>query len=418
MGRLGHLTLFRRTFAAVAVATLATVASPAFAGETSALAARQALESGRLEEGASTLAAAIAADAGDQEARFGLGMIRFVQALEHLSQGLYHYGLEPPGSMLLPVVRVPVPVNPNPARITYEDFRGLQRGFVDDLAGANEALAAVSGPVLLPVDLAKVRYDADDDGDAGDDERLMAVMAVFTGGGENLDDLPAELMVHFDQSDAVWLRGYTQAISAMMEFWLAYDWKDTFDTTFHLFFPHGDFPFARAIAQNLTPMMREADPIADIINFIHMFRWPVAEPDRMRASLDHFRMMFELSRQNWTLILAETDDDHEWLPSPAQHAIFPGMEVTDDQVFAWRKMLDLADDVLAGRLLVPHWRFDLGINVERVFTEPTTFDIVLWLTGPAALPYLEDGRIMAGEDWNEMMDAFGGSFATYLFWFN
>lgn len=418
MGRLSHLTLFRRVIAGVALAVAVGATAPASATEASAIAARQALESGKLEAGATQMEAAIAANAGDQEALFGLGMIRFVQSVEHLSQGLYHYGLAPPGSMLLPVVRLPVPVNPNPEAITYEAFRALMQSFVDDLGAADEALSEVDGAVLLPVDLAQVRYDAEDDGVAGPDERLMAVMNVLVSGGHP-DEGPSTLLVHFDQADAVWLRGYTHALSGLMEFWLAYDWSDTFDTTFHLFFPHGDFAFAKAVSRNQTdPMMREADPIADIINLIHLIRWPVAEPERMQASLEHFRQVFSLSRDNWNLILAETDDDHEWVPSPAQHAVFPNMEVTAEQVEAWGRVLDQADAVMSGRLLVPHWRFDQGINVERFFTDPTTFDLVLLLTGPAAIPYLEDGPVMNGEDWNEMIEAFGGNFATYLFWFN
>jgi len=43
---------------------------------------------------------------------------------------------------------------------------------------------------------------------------------------------------------------------------------------------------------------------------------------------------------------------------------------------------------------------------------------VLWITGPAALPYLEDGPVSTTEDWNTMVEAFGGRFGIFAVWFN
>ena len=56
--------------------------------------------------------------------------------------------------------------------------------------------------------------------------------------------------------------------------------------------------------------------------------------------------------------------------------------------------------MIDGKKLVPHWRFTKGFNLARVFDEPQPFDTVLWITGPAALPYLEDGPVSTSEDWN------------------
>ena len=83
------------------------------------------LEAGTLAEGEAALAAMVDADAANDEARLGLGVIQFIQAIEHLSQGLYRYGLKSPESFMVPVLRLPVPENPNPQPITYEDFRRL-----------------------------------------------------------------------------------------------------------------------------------------------------------------------------------------------------------------------------------------------------------------------------------------------------
>jgi len=34
-----------------------------------------------------------------------------------------------------------------------------------------------------------------------------------------------------------------------------------------------------------------------------------------------------------------------------------------------------------------------GVNLRRVFTEPREFDLVLWVQGTAAVPYLEAGEV-------------------------
>ena len=103
----------RNGFVAVVTALVLVVfAGGAVAGEAAKTAVARAFETGRLAEGAKELEALAAGDEAD-EALFGLGMIRFVQAFEHLSQGLYKYGLQPPHSVLMPIVRLPVPINPN-----------------------------------------------------------------------------------------------------------------------------------------------------------------------------------------------------------------------------------------------------------------------------------------------------------------
>jgi hypothetical protein len=65
------------------------LASPAIADEAARTTTVEALESGALAAGAESLSEMIAADADNADAQFGLGLVRFVQAVEHLSQGLY-----------------------------------------------------------------------------------------------------------------------------------------------------------------------------------------------------------------------------------------------------------------------------------------------------------------------------------------
>jgi hypothetical protein len=401
--------------ALVALALVVAPASLAGADEAATKIAISNLEAGSLAAGDAALAAMVDRDGSNDDARFGLGMIRFVRAVERLSQGFYRYGLSPPRSMLIPILRLPVPVNAHPEPITYDDFRAILKDFVADLSSADQTLAAMGeSEVKLPLDLEKIRYDANGDGTAAPNELLIAAIAVVTG--MDRGDLPPSLVVAFDRGDAIWLRGYCNVLMAIGEFLLAYDWHESFDASAHLFFPHADTPFAKAIAEG-EGLFAEASPVADAISFLHI-RWPVGEPARMGAVRDHLKTVVALSRKSWDAIEVETDNDREWLPNPRQDAAVTTSKVNPDQLAAWRSMLDEADALLDGRRLMPHWRFDQGVNLKRVFEEPRPFDLILWITGPAALPYLEDGNTLSSEKWNRLVDAFEGSFGAYVVWFN
>jgi hypothetical protein len=372
------------------------------------------LEAGTLAEGETALAALVADDPANADARLGLGVIRFFQAIEHLSQALYRYGLQAPQSLMVPVLRLPVPVNPNPQPITYDDFRQVLQAYVTDLALAEETLAGVgSNDVKLVLDLARVRYDGNGDGTVTDDERLPAVIARVRGTPEQ--DLPPSLTFAFDTGDVFWLRGYCHVMMAFGEFFLAYDWHESFDVSFYHFFPAMHSPFRDALAPPSDSMNDQFAPVADLVSFLHI-RWPVSEPGRLSDARTHLKQVVALSRQSWQSIEAETDDDREWIPNAGQTSSF--LVVNPERIAAWYQVLDEADAALDGKKLVPHWRFQQGFNLRRVFEEPQPFDFVLWVTGPAALPYLEDGPVSTPEEWSRLLEAFDGSFGLFALWVN
>jgi hypothetical protein len=84
------------------------------------------------------------------------------------------------------------------------------------------------------------------------------------------------------------------------------------------------------------------------------------------------------------------------------------------------QFLDEADAVLDGKKLIPFWRSrdGRGINLRRVFTEPTRFDLVLWFQGTAATPYLEEGELTSPDTWRRFQRIFRGEFFTFAAWFN
>ncbi len=401
----------------LAIALAATVALPAAADEVANRIAVEHLYAGTLAAGDAELAAILAADPENDDARIGLGTIRFVRSIENLSQGLYRYGLKTPRSFLLPILRLPVPENPNPEPITFDDFQALVANFSKDLALAEETLVGVGPDVKLRLDLRKLHYDINGDGKILEDESFVAVVQQVTGMPS--DAMPADLTFAFDQGDALWLRGYTHVLMGFSDFITAHDWHESFESSFFHFFPKMESPFAAALAppDENNPMFAEGAPIADFISFFHI-RWPVSDPARMAGVRTHIKAMIELSRESWDSIEAETDDDLEWLPNARQKSPFESIQVSAEQIAAWRGVMDQAELVIDGKRLVPHWRFSKGFNLARVFDEPRPLDTVLWITGPAALPYLEDGPISTSEDWNAMIEAFGGRFGIFAVWFN
>jgi hypothetical protein len=129
--------------------------------------------------------------------------------------------------------------------------------------------------------------------------------------------------------------------------------------------------------------------------------------------------MVRLSRLSWQRIMAETDQGRrEWIPNPRQTGVLPGMTVTESRVAAWLLVLDDLDALLKGRKLIPHWRFDKGINLRRLFLQPTTFDLVLLVQGSAAIPYLEKGELITADRLDDLTGRFDGEFWRYSIWFN
>jgi len=437
------------------------------------------LSEGRTAEAAALAEASAQAEPGT--AALALGAARFVGTVEALVQGLHRYGLAselanaPLAMAGLPFLRLPAPENPAPETVSYAGLRTLLADFAAGLDDARAALDAVpsgspDAATQLPLDLAAVRLELDANGAA--DASLLDLMARLGSPAGALAATPEAFAVDFDAADAVWLAAYSHLLGGLAEILLAHDWEASFDATFAALFPRS-FPHDTAISRQATARREafaalgplptppgcarwssdpatgvvaedpacaalwlefESDPavgmaamlgmegmyasIADLVAFAHLFRWPVAEPERMAAALAHLEGMVSMSRETWRRIEAETDDRAEWIPAPGQNGVVAGLPIDERTVTAWRAVLDEVDAVLGGRKLVPHWRFEQGLNLRRMFLEPRTLDPVLLLQGSAAEPYLEEGPVTDPATWNALAGAFGGRFLPYAVWLN
>ncbi|MFY8030879.1 MAG: hypothetical protein ACOVO5_03505, partial [Devosia sp.] len=225
--------------------------------------------------------------------------------------------------------------------------------------------------------------------------------------------------VGFDRADAIWLAGYANVVPAQADFLLAHDFSDFVNSSFHRLFPAAGLPmqdYSNGGMLMLDPATDNA--IADAITAIHTINWPVTDTARLKRVHARLGKIVALSRQNWDAILLETDDNRELLPSPRQTSLVPEGAVTDEMVAAWRATLDVADKILAGELLIPHWRFKQGFDLNAYFETATRTDFVMILSGYGALPYLRDGPIATADSFAEANRVFGDNLLGYAFWFN
>lgn len=388
--------------------------------------AEKYLLEGKLAAGEKALQRHLEKEAGDDQARFGLGVVQFFRSFERLGAGLYKYGLRTErafGGLPRPLREI-VPQNPRPEKLTYAAVREIIQAWVEDLNRAEATLAGVKDDkVKLPLHVGRIQFDP-----LGLGKPVSAAGLLGRMGNDAPREPVEQLVIAFDRGDVCWLRGYCHFLAAGGELLLAVDGKDLFDCTAHLFFEKVDSPhtFLQEEDRNLAEA-RNANSalISDAIAFVHQLRLPIKEPERCKAALGHLEAMLGQAREMWKHILAETDDDNEWIPNPKQKGVL-GVKVTQEMIDTWLATLDEAGQVLQGKRLVPFWRGtqkDRGVNLRRAFTEPRTFDPVLWFQGTAATPYLETGDLTKFADprmLERINNAFGGGlgFAGYAFWFN
>jgi len=396
------------------------------------------LVEGRLAEGAAAMQAAVDADPDDGLSRFGLGVAQFFQAVEALGQSQYRYGLLGNRRRAIPFMRLPIPENDKPEQISYESARSTIQEFLSGLSKAEQTLAGVkTSGIKLPLKIGQIRLDLDGDGVGTDEESIWDILNALKGGGrpEEAAATVNQLVVAFDDGDVLWLRGYCHVMSALGEMVLAYDWRDQFERTAHLFYPSVKSPYDFLQTEGAGPFNGfNSQNILDVIALIHTVNYECIEPERMKTALGHLESVISLSRESWKLINAETDNDREWLPNPRQSAALGELRVSQQNLVGWQAFLDEADAILQGKKLLPFWRgidgeamfFDgnfpehpeLGINVRKIFLEPARLDLILWLQGTGLQPFLEKGERTDPDAWRRIMDAFNGNFFLFMAWFN
>ena len=396
---------------------IACLALAAFTGQARALPPLdEFIQDGRLRDGL----AAYAAPANDAE-RFSLAVLQALDGLQQFSTGFNKLGLNPLLARSgLPFLRAIVsePSATAAEAATPETTAALFRNFQTSLQGANATLAGMGDEEFgVTVNVSQARMDLDGDGAVATNEMLLASLGRPLGlPAHNADG--SDVVIRFDRADAAWLRGYTHFLSGILEILTAYDWMPAWNQCAHVVFsnPQPVPPIALHSAAGERGDIRQA---ADFIAAIHEMRLELVRQDGLRRARDDFRAMVACSRTCWERVLAETDDDHEWLPAPAQ-AGPGGAKVSTEQIEGWQQVLNELEAILNGDKLLPHWRVKPGegINLDKLVEAPPRLDPVLLIQGSALIPYLQEGPISDRNTWRQLLAPFGPGFARFAVWSN
>jgi len=385
------------------------------------------LVEGKLSEGETALLDRLQHHPKDDEARFGLGVLQFLQAVEKLFQDISYYKIRDYDEIkdLVPILSKFRRSSGAAEKITYEKARKIIEDFQARVAKAEATLGGINDEkVKLPLHFGMIRLDLTGDGILSENETLWKLYTVVQNSHKDITPEQAKTFyIKFDRGDVHWLRGYCNVFLALCDMYLAYDSRETFDRTIQLIFSNVDTPYKALMARRGGgKKIKSIDEaiIVDVIAVIHSIRWKLIEPKRMEAALHHLETVIDQSRVSWKFIMAETDDDHEWLPNPRQTGVIPDVKVTEAMVASWAEVMNESERVLSGKLLLPFLCAGEGegVNLRRVFLEPRDFDLVYWVQGTDALPYIEEGTRTKFETWRTLSREFGGHFPGFAFWFN
>lgn len=380
---------------------------------------------GKIQEGKQAVIEAMSLNPKDDSLRFSLGVTQFIQTIERFAQDISYYGLRGTSDEGIPApfLRVRLKQNPNPHPISYQDFRQIFERMQIGFAQADETLAQITDEkVQLRLRWGMIKLDLNGDGEATDQEMLWKIYQRMSSNEYISEEDAAKFTIKFDRGDVHWLRGYCNVIGALCQMYLAYDSQQWFESAAHIVFAKVVSPYDFLThGQKVRKLGGEEIDIVDFVAALHNIHWEVKEPKRLEIALQNLENVVEQSKISWNFIMAETDDDCEWLPNPRQTGVIPNMRVTEEMVTVWGEMMQQSGKVLRGELLIPFWRGEpgeYGVNLRKVFLEPRTFDLVTWVQGTSAQPYLEKGQLAKGDAWKNVRDVFGNRYVGFAAWFN
>lgn len=348
-----------------------------------------------------------------------LGAVSFLRAIEVTLQDRYRTGVATgQGGFSIPVLRLPVPPNPQPEPFRPEFIANLFLSLGTDMAQTRAHLTAarMAPDDRLVIDVAALWFDIDGNGSRGTSEGLLSIAGLALGGprgGSNAQVPDEGLVVHFDAADLEWLTAYTHLLSAVSEIVLAFDPTEVIADVL-------ESNAAMAEIQGGSPpeaqdRLRGQEALIDSLATVFRALNRVPEQKRIAAARDHLLEMIERNRAFWALVDQETDDTFEWIPNARQQAAL-GFDLPAETSSVWQQVLADAEAVLKGELLVSHWRTKPGggINVAKLLADPPAVDIVTWIQGSGLAPYAEKGPLVTSDSYTRFTRMFRGNALLYM----
>lgn len=346
---------------------------------------------------------------------FALAGLRFLGGVEQALQLRWKTGVKADWSEL-PILRLPIPENPNAIPFQAADFTALIRNLDADMEASREALTQLGDkPFALPIRMADLWFDINANGARDTGEGIADVTGMALGGGRMFGVAVEDPVITFDSADAAWLSAYTHFLSGFASTALAYDPEPAIqrviDSSKQIYDLWGTTP-----PKNAMDMMfgRQVDRVAMVLHALSN------TPDKALAqdAHTHFLTMITENRRFWSLVALETDNTGEWVPNDSQVSGI-GLNVPPGTGERWLAVLAEAEKALQGELLIPHWRFgaEAGINLKKAFDNPPAIDLVTFIQGEGLLPYAEKGPQMSMTAWRDFESFVQGDamlFAVFL----
>ncbi len=334
--------------------------------------------------------------------RFALGGVRFLKTVEGALQLRWQTGLSEQLGML-PFLRLPIPENPSPVAFDPSAITTLfsNVGTGMDRARAPLADIAPGADFGVEINLADLWFDinANNTRDAGEDMLAVAGPMILGWQWESRDPATTPATIRFDGADAAWLSAYTHLLGGLSDIVVAYDPTAPITRS-------NESRAAMAKLGQLAP-----DPIfgmggggsMDAVDYIAViFATLNQTPDkaRMASAHTHLLAMVADNRRFWAEVVLETDNVNEWLPNDTQVSAL-GVDLPPGTGTMWLGVLSDFEAMLKGEKLVPYWRVSgpAGVDVGAMFTDPRPIDLIAWVQGEGAVPYLKSGPLVTAESW-------------------
>ena len=388
------------------IAALALFATPALADDTTTSAMIAS-------EGLTRTAAQLETQPPSPDRDMALAATRFLGGIQTAYQTRWRIGFTDP-LLPVPVLGTPLPQNPQPQPMQPDTITELARELDSAMQTTREALSGEDAALIL--DLNDLWFDVKTNGSRDPGEDLLTLIGLPLPEG-------AGTQIRFDGSDRHWLDAYTRLIQTATAMVLAFDPEPVLERrqaeTLQWLEQFAEPPGQMARAPRYY---READaygPILDLVySVVEILR---QQPDaaKVAEARDHAAAMIAANRAFWQAVAAEQDNDREWIPNDAQTAAL-GFDIPQGAGAAWLGVLDDAEALLEGRMLVPHWRFapGYGIDLPAWLDDPQPVDLLGWLQGSDALAYAKPGLTVGYDKLESFTDMFSGRAGLYMVLFN
>lgn len=354
--------------------------------------------------------------------RFALAITRFLGGIEQALAARYAVG-QSHALEQLPVFRLPLPTNPNPAPFDPALVETTFKGVNQAMDGSRTALAAIpqDADLSLTLRLGDIWFDVNRSGtrDPGEGAAELAG-AVFSVDAPVDDSAAARLpAVTFDRADAAWLSAYSHLLSATGEVVLAFaptapitrvmegrkalsdkGVGGPFDLLFDIAPPTPARPISTDYAAMLLLTLRQTPDTGHI-----------------HAARDHLLALIADNRRFWTEVEKETDNDQEWIPNAHQKGALPA-PLPPGLGASWQAVLSDAEMLVKGERLIPYMDDATGLDLGAWLDKPSAIDIVEWMHGMGLAPYLRKGPLVSTQSWRAFDDLVAGQGTFFAFWLN